>query len=128
MLFAIVQTVYWLALSSWFGGVLFVAVAAPLIFRTVREYNPIIPTVLSVNLEGQHATLLAGTIVAALLKMLVRVELGCASVILLASIGQGFILDLSGTSERAGFLVRAALFILAIALTIYDWRVLWPKI
>jgi hypothetical protein len=128
MLFAIVQTVYWLALSSWFGGVVFVAVSAPLIFRAVREYNPILPTVLSVNLEGQHATLLAGTIVATLVKMLVRVELGCAGVILLASIGQGFILDLSETSERAAFLVRGALFVVAVALVIYDWRVLWPRI
>src|SRR3954454_21167129 len=61
-LYQIVQIVYWLALATWFGGVLFVAISAPVILRTVRENNPILPHVLSVNLEGQHATLLAGSI------------------------------------------------------------------
>ena len=59
-LFQLVQIVYWLALATWFGGVLFVAIAAPAVFRTVRENNPVLPHVLSVNLEGQHGTLLAG--------------------------------------------------------------------
>jgi hypothetical protein len=68
----LVQILYWLALSTWFGGVLFVALSAPVIFRTVREQNPLLPTVLSVNLEGQHGTLLAGSIVGNLLTMLLR--------------------------------------------------------
>ena len=74
MLFPAVQIVYWLSLSTWFGGVLFIAVAAPVIFRTVRENNPILPGVLSVNLDNQHGTLLAGSIVANLLQILVRVQ------------------------------------------------------
>ena len=57
-------------MATWFGGVLFVAVAAPIIFRTVRESNPVLPTVLSVNLENQHGTLLAGSIVGNLLATL----------------------------------------------------------
>ena len=40
----LVQIVYWLALSTWFGGVLFVALSAPVVFNTVRENNPILPT------------------------------------------------------------------------------------
>ncbi len=50
--FQLIQIVFWLALSTWFGAVLFIAVAAPIIFRTVRESNPVLPMVLSVNLEG----------------------------------------------------------------------------
>jgi hypothetical protein len=60
---ALVSILYWLSLSTWFGAAVFVAVAAPSIIRTVRENDPLLPTVLSVNLEGQHGTLLAGSIV-----------------------------------------------------------------
>src|SRR3954466_11015576 len=107
MLFTLVQTVYWLALSTWFGGVLFVAVAAQVIFRTVRENDPLLPTVLSVNLEGQHGTLLAGSIVAHLLKLLVKVQLGCAAAVGLALAAQWVVIS----PERywGHHLVRSAL-------------------
>ena len=52
MLFQLVQTVYWLALSIWFGGAMFIGVAWQIIHRTVRESNPVLPHVLSVNLDG----------------------------------------------------------------------------
>src|SRR5690348_16751309 len=86
--FQVVQIIYWLALSTWFGGVLFIAIAAPIIFRTIRESNPLLPTVLSVNLEGQHGTLLAGSIVSNLLGMLLKVEMICAAALLLTIIVQ----------------------------------------
>src|SRR5688572_1490757 len=108
----LIQILYWLALATWFGGVLFVAVAAPIIFRTVREANPVLPSVLSVNLEGQHGTLLAGSIVANLLNMLFRVELVAAAVLLVAMIAQLFFLDLSGPAVIFPIL-RGALFIAA---------------
>ena len=73
--FHFVQMLFWIALSTWFGGVLFVAAASRVVFQTVREIDPILPTVLSVNLEGQHGTLLAGSIMANLLAMLRTVEL-----------------------------------------------------
>ncbi len=123
MLFQLVQIVYWLALATWFGGVLFVAIAAPIIFRTVCESNPILPTVLSVNLENQHGTLLAGSIVANLLNMLVRVSLVCAAALLLALAGQWFLLP-RGVPAFA----RTALFVTAVAFSIYDWRVVGPRI
>ena len=65
------QIVYWLALATWFGGVVFVALSAPVVFNTVRQSNPILPRVLSVNVEDQHATLLDGTIVGNLIAPLV---------------------------------------------------------
>ena len=102
-LFEVVQIVYWLALSTWFGGVLFIAIAAPVIFRTVRESDPLLPTVLSVNLEGQHSTLLAGSIVSNLLSVLTRVQLGCAAAVLIT---MGVQLGL-GWQEWPAAIVRA---------------------
>ena len=125
MLFQLVQIVYWLALSTWFGGVLFVAVAAPIIFRTVRESNPVLPDVLSVNLEGQHGTLLAGSIVANLLGMLSRVEIACAAVLMLTIIAQWVMVD---AGHWLSSLLRAAMLIAAAVIVAYErWHV-WPLI
>src|SRR5579872_488970 len=93
MLFQFVQILYWLSLSTWFGGVLFVLLAPPIILKTVRESNPILPSVLSVNLDGQHGTLLAGSIVSNLLGPLVKVELSCAVGVFIAIVFQWFITD-----------------------------------
>lgn len=126
-MFQLIQILYWLALSTWFGGVLFVAVAAPIIFRTVREYNPTLPTVLSVNLENQHGTLLAGSIVANLLATILQVELGCAGVLFLTILAQWFFVDLHGQTLIVTIL-RSAMFVAAVVLVLYDWRVVSPKI
>ena len=127
-MFQVIQIAYWLALSTWFGGVLFVAIAAPIIFRTIRDADPTLPKVLSVNLEGQHSTLLAGTIVANIVSTLILVELVCAGVLLLAILGQWFlVVDRDGPGLLSP-VIRTALFIAAVVFVIYDWRVLWPKI
>lgn len=123
MTFQLVQIVYWLALATWFGGVLFVAMSAPVIFRTVRESNPILPTVLSVNLENQHGTLLAGSIVGNLLNMLVRVQLACAAALLLTVIAQWFILP-----RGIEIIARSTMFVAAVAFSVYDWRVIGPRL
>jgi hypothetical protein len=126
-LFQLVQIVYWLALATWFGGVLFVSVAAPVVFRTVRENNPILPHVLSVNLEGQHGTLLAGSIVGSILARLARMELACAGALLVALIAHFFLADLDG-SNRTAAIIRTALFLAAAGLTLYDGWVVWPQL
>lgn len=126
-MFQLIQILYWLALSTWFGGVLFVAVAAPVIFRTVREYNPTLPTVLSVNLENQHGELLAGSIVANLLAIVLRVELGCAAALLVTILVQWFFLDLHGQTLFVTIL-RSAMYVAAVALVVYDWLVVSPKV
>jgi hypothetical protein len=123
--FLFVQFFYWLSLSTWFGGVLFVTIAAPIIFRTIRESDPTLPTVLSVNLEGQHATLLAGSIVANVLAAMMRVQLTCAGVLALTLIAQWRFLF----SLQLGLLtIRTALYLVAVVLLIYDWRVVSPRI
>jgi hypothetical protein len=123
--FLIVQFVYWVALATWFGGVLFVTIAAPIIFRTVRESDPTLPTVLSVNLEGQHGTLLAGSIVANLLISLMRIELICATALGLSIIAHWRLLY---AVQLMPMIVRSVLFLLAVGLLIYDWRVISPRV
>src|SRR5688572_4108513 len=81
--FEVLQIIYWLALSTWFGSVLFIAIAAPIIMRSVREANPVLPSILSVNLEGQHGTLLGGGIVGNIMNLLVPVQMACAAALLL---------------------------------------------
>jgi hypothetical protein len=130
--FQVVQIVYWLALSTWFGGVMFVAIAAPVIFRTVRENNPVLTDVLSVNLEGQHSTLLAGSIVGNVLARLSQVQLVCAGVLALALVAQFFVADLGGSgvtrSNLVAALIRCLLCVAAGGVVAYDRFVVWPAI
>jgi hypothetical protein len=127
MAFSLLQIIYWIALATWFGGVLFIAIAAPIIFRTVKENNPILPTVLSVNLEGQHGSLLAGTIVANLISHLVQVELICAGGLLIGLVGQWFLSDTSGDNWVLP-LLRSGMYVAAVGFVLFDWRVIWPKV
>ena len=122
--FAFFQIVYWLGLATWFGGALFVAIAAPVVFRTVRESDPVLPTVLSVNLEGQHGTLLAGSIVSNLITMLARVEWICAIAVGVAIAVQWWL----HVQDWPIALVRTVLFVAAVVLLFYDRTFLWPRI
>jgi hypothetical protein len=122
----IIQILYWLTLSTWFGGVLFVAIAAPLIMRTVRESNPILTNVLSVNLEGQHGTLLGGSIIGRIMTVLTRIELACAGALLIATIAQLVLMRPSGAGLISP-LVRVALYLAAVGILLYDFRVVWPR-
>jgi hypothetical protein len=122
----IVQIVYWLALATWFGGAMFIAIAWRSIFKTVEEAKPILPDVLSVNLEGQHGTLLAGTIVGNILAVYLRLELGCCAAILLALIGETALSNLHDMAVIASLVMRGVLLIASGGVVIYDWKAVWP--
>jgi hypothetical protein len=131
--YQLVQIMYWIALSTWFGAVLFIAIAAPVVFKTVTEHRPILPNVLSVNLENQHATLLAGSIVGDLIVRLSRVQLLCAAVLAVALVAQAGTIDLSHgpdilRSNRVAYGLRVVMFLAALGVVVYDWRVAWPKV
>lgn len=126
MPFILVQILYWTALSVWFGGVLFVALSPPIILRAVRQSNPILPNVLSANLEGQHGTLLGSLIISGLATYVLRIELIAAIAMLGAIVGQWIILSPGGTAIFPP-LIRAALYLGAVGLLIYQWRVVWPR-
>lgn len=124
--FQIVQIAYWIALATWFGLVLFLALAPPLIQKTLQDSNPILPNVLSVNLEGQHASLLAGTIMRTLLEVFITIELICAGVLLIAIVAQWLLVDLNGFNLFLPIL-RTSMYLAAVVFLLYDWRVVWPK-
>jgi hypothetical protein len=128
MPFQLVQILYWLALSMWFGGAMFIWVAVQVIHRTVRNANPLLPNVLSVNLDGQHSTLLAGTIVGNLVTVLSRIELGCAALLLVAIGSQWAMIDLADPAVKTSAFLRSAFYIGATAVLIYDGWFLWPRI
>jgi hypothetical protein len=126
-LFPIVQIIYWLSLSTWFGGVLFIALAAPVIFRVVREQKPMLPTVLSVNLENQHADLLAGSVLASLLSMLGRIQIACVAGTLVGLLGQWFYARNAEHAVLIQMIVRTVLFAAAALLVAYDRLMIWPR-
>jgi len=125
--FQFIQIIYWLALSTWFGSVMFIALAAPIIFRTVRESNPVLTNVLSVNLEGQHATLLAGSIVSNLLSRLANIQLACAGVVFIATIAQFFTANMDGMNRLVA-IFRLVLCLAAAGVVAYDRFMIWPRI
>ena len=125
-MFDLVQIIYWLALSTWFGGVLFIAVAAPIIMRAMQDEKPILPGVLSVNLEGQHGQLLGGGVIGRIMEVLFRVELACAAAMLLTIIAQWALLHPSGPFLLLP-IVRTAVYIGAVGMMVYHWRGLWPR-
>ena len=126
-LFQFLQTVFWVGLSTWFGSGLFIALAAPIIFRVTREHDPTLPLVLSVNLDSQHSTLLASTIVAKLMQAMTRMALVCVVLILAGLLGHWLIVRPVGNNLlQAG--IRSGLFVLASIVLIYDWRVVSPRL
>ena len=125
--FQLVQTVYWVGLASWFGGAVFIAIAAPLIFRTIREHDPTLPEVLSVNLDAQHSTLLSSTIMGRLMQALNRAALAFAIAVIIGLIGQAYILRPLGPS-LVQLVIRVSLFAFAAAALFYDWRWLSPRL
>ncbi|HTW93236.1 MAG TPA: hypothetical protein VMD30_00485 [Tepidisphaeraceae bacterium] len=128
LLFQLVQIGYWASLATWFGGVLFMAIGGRVIFSTVEENKPYLTGVLSVNLEGQHGTLLAGTIVGNLMRYYIQVELVCAGGLVITTFMQFFLIDLRDSAVLIDAVLRTILLIGAVTALLYDWRVLWPKI
>lgn len=127
--FQLVQTLYWSGLATWFGLLIGVAIIAPVIFRVVREHDPTLPTVLSVNLDAQHSTLLSSTVVARILEHVSRVAVGCAGAVMVGLILQAIAIHPpAGTPSFFWLVLRIVLFVAATAVLVYDWRILGPRV
>lgn len=127
MFYQLVQAAYWLALSTWFGGAVFIALAAGVVFRTLREQKPVLPQVLAVNLEDQHATLLGSSVMSQLLRSIGRVQLLCA-VVVVAGTGLHFaVADVNGNNQTAAIL-RLVLAVLAAGVICYDRFLVAPRL
>jgi hypothetical protein len=128
MALQLLQILYWLALATWFGGAVFIAVASRIVFKSVQEANPILPHVLSVNLEGQHGTLLAGTIVGNVFATFLRIELGCCAALAVALGTQALVTNLHDPQVLTFLLLRSSLLVAAAVVVIFDWRYVWPRL
>ncbi|MGA2498518.1 MAG: hypothetical protein ABSH20_12290 [Tepidisphaeraceae bacterium] len=124
--FQIVQSIYWLALTIWFGGLVFIAVAWPVIFTVVKEEDPTLPRVLSVNVDHDHAGLLAGTIVGSLIRHIGFIQLCCAAVVLLMLVCQWFVISESWHNRLSG-IARCSFFVGSAIMLVVDRYVVWPK-
>ena len=123
----LIDALYWLCLATWFGAVLFSAVAPPIIIRVIRGADPTLPRVLSVNLDHQHSTLLGGSVVAELLQLLFRIQAACAAGFLPVLIAKWFTVERTGPHLFIPIMVTA-LYVGATAFLLYGWRIVWPKV
>ncbi|HEX8340422.1 MAG TPA: hypothetical protein VF624_05895 [Tepidisphaeraceae bacterium] len=123
---ALIDAVYFLTLATWFAAALGSAIIPPVILRTIREADPTLPRVLSVNLDRQHATLLGGTVVSEIVQIMFRLEAVCALVFLPALIAKWFFVDRTFPLLVQPLIVTA-IYIAATAFLLYGWRVVWPK-
>jgi len=124
---SLIDAIYWLTLATWFGSVLFKCIAPPVIFKSILQADPTLPRVLSVNLDRQHSTLLAGQVVSDLVQMLFRIEVVCMIAFGPALAAKWFITELSDGRIILPALVTT-LYMLAVAFELYAWRVVWPKV
>lgn len=127
MQYQLIQIFYWLSLSTWFGGALFIALVAPVIFHTIREFNPTLPSVHGTTLQSQHATLLAGAIIGRMLTKLRQIQVVCAAILLITLILQWLLMDYDARSITYAS-ARSALYLLAIVTLILDYFWITPKI
>jgi hypothetical protein len=127
MLLPLIDAIYWLSLATWFGCVLSCAVVPPIVLRVIRESDPTLPRVLSVNLDKQHSTLLAGDVVGAILSTLFRLQGVCCVAFLPVLIVKWFTIDLGGQRVAMPVLL-SALYVLASLFMFYGWRIVWPKV
>ena len=123
----LIDAIYWLTLATWFGAVLFKAIAPPVVFRSIRQADPTLPRVLSVNLNHQHSTLLAGDVVCDLVRTLARIESACAFIFLPSLLAKWFTIDLSNDRLFVPVLV-SALYLVAGCFHLYGLRSVWPRV
>ncbi len=127
MISPLIDALYWLSLATWFGCVLTSAIVPPIIMRVILHADPTLPRVLSVNLDKQHSTLLAGDVIGAILATLFRLEAFCALALVLPLVGKWFTIHRTGVNLLVPILVTA-LYLLALAFLLYGWRIVWPKV
>ncbi|HQY88502.1 MAG TPA: hypothetical protein PK402_07575 [Tepidisphaeraceae bacterium] len=126
-MFQLLQTIYWIGLSSWFGSAVFLLLIVGTIFAVMRDQDPTLPKVLSVNIDGDHGVLLSIHLFTKLARVMTTFGFACAGAVLIGLAGQ-FVFG-----ERAGprfidLIVRVGLMIASLGVMIYDRFVVTPKL
>jgi hypothetical protein len=124
MIYQFLTILYWLVLSVWVGSTVYVAAAGAVVFRVLRRREVRLPEIQSNALRDEHATLLGGDIMGALLGRMGQIHIICMAamlplLVLLALYAQG-------TWEWAAMGARVALYAAASYLILRDWRTRFP--
>ncbi len=126
-MFPLVQAIYWFGIAAWFGTAVAVLISINSIFRTIKEHDPTLPKVLSVNIDGDHATLLAIDLLVSLLKLLNLVAIFGGTLVMVGGVGQLFLAE-TGGPRRVELILRGMLLLCSVLLVIYGWRFTTPKL
>ena len=99
LLYQAVQIIYWLVLSVWLGCMVFLAVAAPVVFKVVRRLEvrsrPIMPIRPSMTSRPRSWPARSSALC---WRGCGQVQMICASALLPLMIVQFFLIDLQGTN------------------------------
>ncbi len=126
LLYQMVQIFYWLDLSIWLGSMVFLAVAAPVVFQVARRLEAKSERYSDPALADEQTTIVGGGIVGALLARLGQVQMICATALLPLMLLQFLMIDLAGTNLAAAG-VRFALWLVAVMVLLYEWRSHYPR-
>lgn len=126
LLYQAVQIFYWLFLSLWLGGMVFLAFSAPVIFRVVRRLEVRSGVYTDPNLIDEQTEVVAGEIVGTLLARVGQVQMICVTALLPLMAVQLMLIDLTGSNLGAAA-VRLLLWLVALVVLIYEWRVHYPR-
>lgn len=126
LLYQAVQILYWLVLSSWFGSLMFLALAAPIVFRTVRKLEVRSGLYTDPSLQDDQTSIVAGDIVGSILARLAQLQMMCAVALLPLMILQLLLINLAGPNLIAA-LLRAVLWLILVVLLQYEWRSHYPR-
>ena len=88
LIYQAVQILYWLVLSGWFGALLFIVVAAPVIFRVVRKLEVRSGLYADPSLDDDQTSIVAGEIVGTMLARLAQIQMLCGIILLPLMIAQ----------------------------------------
>jgi len=124
MIYQLLTIVYWLVLSIWVGSTIYVACAAPVVFRVMRRREVRLPDLQSNALREEHGTLLAGEVVGALLGRVGQVHVICMVAALPLLVLQ--CLYVRGSGEWLSMCVKIALYATASFMILRDWRKRFP--
>ena len=120
-----VQIFYWLVLSVWLGSMVFLAAAAPAVFRAIKNLDARSGKHSDPAFDEEQTTIVAGGVMGSLLNRLTQIQLICAGAMLPLMVGQILLIDLTSTNGIAA-IVRAALWLIALMILLYEWRIHHP--
>jgi len=115
---------YWLALGTWLGAMVMLAIAAATAFQVSREHGVTLP---SMQYEGSHlagrdAEVFAGHVVGGMIDKLAIVQMACAVLIFITLLLQltAFRATLHLRPGSAGNVLRVLLLVVVLALLKFD--------